>query len=314
MRVAFYLSALIVVIISGIYLWKESRFATAELISIIAVGVTLSVASFSIFSNYLPPEVKLVSFNMTVSGLPELNRDWLLQEGVWIDLTRGLTEEGKKLAQTIKTTFGLKQLPQSREELSNLMKGHTINYNLVDDVAKLLIGKKPYSIPVIIGISAINESAKATVIDEIFLTIEGLDRKFLYRPFFTVDASKFFTRSYDKTRDFLKEMTHPFLLQGRSEKADYFYFIKEKSFKDNGAEDDNIEFSPGNYKLTITYNFDGRTRTIRLPDISLTEKNLLELRGGGAIQNYQPSELYKSLVSGLGRGAALDTGQDIKAK
>lgn len=299
MRVVFYLSALIVVLISAIYLWKESRFATSELISIIAVGVTLSVASFSVFSNYLPPQVKMVCFNMTVAGLPELNRDWLLQEGVWIDLSKGLTDEGKKLAQTIKTTLGLKQLPQSREELSNLIKGHTISYILEDGVAKHLIGKKPYTIPLIIGISAINESAKVTVVDEIFLIIEGSDRKFLYRPLFTVDASKFFTQSYDKTRDFLKEITHPFLLQGKSEKADYFYFIKEKSFKKNGNEDDKIELSQGDYKLTITYDFDGRTRTIKLPDMSLTEKNLLELRYGGAMQIYQPSELYKRLVSSL---------------
>jgi len=300
MKFLFYLSALIIFSVSAVYLWKESRFSTAELISLIAVVVSIVFVSFTFLSKSLPPSVRAIPFNTTVSGLPELNRDWLLQEAVWVDLSKGLTQQGKKLAESIMAQFNLHKLPESREALSHLLKGQSINYNLENDVAKLLIGKKPYSIPLIIGISFINESHVQTVIQEIFLTIKGDDRTFLYKPWFTVEAKKYFTRSFKKTRDFLRETTHPFLLQGKSEHAEYYYFIKEKSYQKGGAEDDSLELSPGSYKLTLSYIFDGTTRSTKLPDLTLREKGLLEIKGGGAIFTYQPTDFYKQLQAELG--------------
>lgn len=295
MKLILYVSAIIAFTISLLYLWKEGRFSTAELISLIAVIISVAIGGFTFLINSLPPNISMESYNLTLSKLPEINKENLISESLLLDVYQGITDEGKKIKAEILNKLGLKDLPQDKNELINRLRNVQIQYNPTQDVIKHFIGKSPVSIPVVLGLTFVNETGRQTVIKEILLELITEDRRIICRPYYTVNSSKFFRFDFQKTRDFIEEAFHPFVINSKTEISQYYYFGKDKAYDKNKKENQSLELSPGKYKFVIHFKYGNYSRSVNIRELDISEKLILDLAAGGNAIMMEDSELMEDI-------------------
>ena len=295
MKLILYVSAIIAFTISLLYLWKEGRFSTAELISLIAVIISVAIGGFTFLINSLPPNISMESYNLTLSKLPEINKENLISESLLLDVYQGITDEGKKIKAEILNKLGLKDLPQDKNELINRLRNVQIQYNPTQDVIKHFIGKSPVSIPVVLGLTFVNETGRQTVIKEILLELITEDRRIICRPYYTVNSSKFFRFDFQKTRDFIEEAFHPFVINSKTEISQYYYFGKDKAYDKNKKENQSLELSPGKYKFVIHFKYGNYSRSVNIRELDISEKLILDLAAGGNAIMMEASELMEDI-------------------
>jgi len=236
-----FFSAFICFVLSLIIVYRFQGITTPVIMSILAVSISIITGITPILSKHLPPkiEARVSNFSFMRAPLP----DDALVRALYYDVSE---KKNNALDELIKVLGknALYHEPEkiiSFEEFSPLVlkliadfhaKGQPVSYTPSDSAYDALIGTHFAPIPIIALFTFKNLGEKPIILEDFVISLSDKEREFIYTPVVIIDFEKFIRNRKDGQIESLERPKAPIILDGGSEKSEYYLCLIERDEAD----------------------------------------------------------------------------------